>query len=176
MTTGEQTPPRLRNAPSWLIGQASAHGHRLVTERFAAADARGHHYRLLAALAESGPASQAELGRRTGIDRSDVVAALNELADRRLVERSPDPADRRRNVVTLTPEGTRRLAVLDDVLAQIQDDLCAPLSPAERAELVRLLTRLVEHHASARGVEHHASARGAEHHAPARGTESARRV
>jgi len=148
MTMGDQAPPgRLKRAPSWLINQASAHSHRLVTERFAAADARGYHYRLLAALADGGPASQAELGRRTGIDRSDVVAALNELAGQRLIERSPDPEDRRRNIITATPAAGRRLAQLDGVLEQVQEELCAPLSKAEREQLVRLLSRVVEHHA-----------------------------
>jgi len=151
MMTDDQTPlARLSHAPSWLINQASAHSHRLVAERFAAAGARGHHYRLLAALAEHGPASQAELGRRTGIDRSDVVAALNELAGKDLIVRAPDPGDRRRNIITLTAEGERHLAHLEGVLTQIQDDLCAPLSQAEREELVRLLTRVVDHHAQAR--------------------------
>jgi MarR family transcriptional regulator, lower aerobic nicotinate degradation pathway regulator len=37
---------------------------------------RGYHYRLLAGLDEWGPASQAALGRGTGIDRSDITAAL----------------------------------------------------------------------------------------------------
>ena len=118
-----------------------------MTERFAAADARGYHYRLLAALAEHGPASQAELGRRAGIDRSDVVAALNELAGKKLIERTPDPADRRRNIITITPDGGRRLAHLDAVLAQIQEELCAPLSRTEREQLIRLLTRIVDRHA-----------------------------
>ncbi|MCO5970366.1 MarR family winged helix-turn-helix transcriptional regulator [Actinoallomurus soli] len=152
--TGDRTPPmRLKGAPSWLINQVSAHSHRLVTERFAAADARGYHYRLLAALAEFGPGSQAELGRRTGVDRSDVVAALNELAEKKLVERSPDPTDRRRNIITVTPEGRDHLSHLDGVLAQIQEDLCAPLSPPEREELIRLLTRIVDHHVRARPSE-----------------------
>ncbi|GAB3159857.1 hypothetical protein GCM10027290_65300 [Micromonospora sonneratiae] len=151
MTTGEQAPPeRLKRAPSWLINQASTHSQRLVTERFAAADARGYHYRLLAALAECGPASQAELGRRTGIDRSDVVAALNELADKGLIARSPDPSDRRRNIITITPEGGDNLVHLDGVLARIQEDLCSPLSHTEREELIRLLARIVDHHARAR--------------------------
>jgi DNA-binding MarR family transcriptional regulator len=152
--TGDQMPPtRLRNAPSWLIGQAAAHGHRLLTERFAASGTRGYHYRLLASLADSGPASQAELGRRTGVDRSDVVAALNELADKGLIERSPDPGDRRRNIITITPDGDRHLTHLDGVLAQVQEDLCSPLSQAERQELIRLLTRLLDHHARARTPE-----------------------
>ena len=140
-------PARLRHAPSWLLGQASLHSHRLLSERFAANGARGHHYRLLATLEEFGPSSQAELGRRTGIDRSDIVAALNEMAAAHLVERSPDPADRRRNVITLTETGRRRLKELDGVLAEIQDALLAPFTPAERATLTDLLTRLVDHHA-----------------------------
>lgn len=150
MTADAQTPTRLRRTPSWLINLVSAHSHRLVTEGFTAAGARGYHYRLLAALDEYGPSSQAVLGRRTGIDRSDVVAALNELAAKNLVERSPDPSDRRRNVITLTPHGARHLSELDDVLAGIQDALLAPLTASERTQLTGLLTRLADHHAKPR--------------------------
>ncbi|MFD0538877.1 MarR family winged helix-turn-helix transcriptional regulator [Actinomadura luteofluorescens] len=125
-TSDDRTPTRLRHTPSWLINLASAHSHRLLAEGFTAAGARGYHYRLLAALEEYGPASQADLGRRSGIDRSDVVAALNELAAKNLVDRSPDPSDRRRNVITITPEGSLHLAELDKVLTRIQDDLLAP--------------------------------------------------
>ena len=147
MKADARTPTRLRHAPSWLLNLASMHSHRLVSERFAAAGARGYHFRLLAALDEYGPSSQADLGRHTGIDRSDVVAALNELAAKKLIERTPDPSDRRRNIITLTPEGTRHLEELQEVVDQIQDDLLAPLTKAERAQLTTLLTRLTEHHA-----------------------------
>jgi DNA-binding MarR family transcriptional regulator len=116
----------------------------------AAADARGYHHRLLAALEEFGPASQAVLGRRTGIDRSDVVAALNELAARGFIQRSPDPDDRRRNVITITPAGTEKLETLHQVLAGIQDKLLAPLPAADHTKLIELLTRLLEHDASTR--------------------------
>jgi DNA-binding MarR family transcriptional regulator len=131
--------------PTWLITRANAYSHRLLAEGFAAAGFRGYHYRLLAALEEFGPASQAALGRRTGIDRSDVVAALNELADRGLIKRSPDPDDRRRNIVTITPAGTEQLRALDPILAGIQEKLLAPLSPAERTRFIRLLTRVLDH-------------------------------
>ncbi len=57
------------------------------------AGARRYHYALLAAAEEYGPSSQADLGRRTGIDRSDMVATVNDLAERRLLERAPDPQD-----------------------------------------------------------------------------------
>jgi MarR family transcriptional regulator, lower aerobic nicotinate degradation pathway regulator len=130
--------------PTWLISRAYAHSHRLLVEGFASAGVRGYHYRLLAALEEFGPASQAALGRRTSIDRSDVVAVLNDLAARGLIERAPDPVDRRRNVITITPAGTEQLRALDEVVAGVQEKLLAPLSPADRTRLVRLLTALLE--------------------------------
>jgi DNA-binding MarR family transcriptional regulator len=143
-TAGAGPFSRILDMPSWLIGRASAYSHRLLVEGFAAADARGYHHRLLAALEEFGPASQAALGRRAGIDRSDVVAALNELAGRGFIERSPDPDDRRRNVITITPAGTAQLRRLEQILAGVQDELLAPLSPADRTRLIRMLTRVLE--------------------------------
>jgi DNA-binding MarR family transcriptional regulator len=149
-TADDATPSRLMEMPSWLISQTSMHSHQLLTEALATAGARGYHYRLLAALKEFGPASQAVLGRHTSIDRSDVVAALNELADRGLVERSPDPTDRRRNVISITRAGTAALKRLDGVLVEVQNELLAPLSPTDRQVLFRLLTRVLEYHSDKR--------------------------
>jgi MarR family transcriptional regulator, lower aerobic nicotinate degradation pathway regulator len=140
----EAMPSRVAEMPTWLISRAYAHSHRLLVEGFASAGVRGYHYRLLAALEEFGPASQAALGRRTSIDRSDVVAVLNDLAARGLIQRSPDPDDRRRNVITITPAGTEQLRALDEVVAGVQEKLLAPLSPADRTRLVRLLTAVLE--------------------------------
>jgi MarR family transcriptional regulator, lower aerobic nicotinate degradation pathway regulator len=137
-------PSRIQEMPTWLISRAYAYSHRLLAEGFGAAGVRGYHYRLLAALEEFGPASQAALGRRTSIDRSDVVAVLNDLADRGLIERAPDPDDRRRNVITITPAGTQQLRTLDEVLAGVQEKLLAPLSVADRARLIKLLSRVLE--------------------------------
>jgi MarR family transcriptional regulator, lower aerobic nicotinate degradation pathway regulator len=145
--TADATFSRILEMPSWLITRAYAYSHRLLAEGFGAAGVRGYHFRLLAALEEFGPASQADLGRRTSIDRSDVVAALNELAARGLIQRSRDPDDRRRNVITITPAGTKQLGALAPILDGVQDQLLAPLSAAERTQLVGLLTRLLEHDA-----------------------------
>jgi MarR family transcriptional regulator, lower aerobic nicotinate degradation pathway regulator len=143
MITAPDAPPALLTAkPTWLISQVSGHAHRLLTAALAGAGARGYHVRVLAALAEFGPASQASLGRRVEMDRSDVTAAVSELAADGLVERAADPGDRRRNVVTITGAGRDRLAVLDAVLDDVQEELLAPLSTAERAALVGLLERL----------------------------------
>jgi DNA-binding MarR family transcriptional regulator len=133
--------------PSWLINQTAIPANRLVAEGLGKLGAHRYHYSLLAALDDGGPASQASLSRRTTIDRSDMVATINELTEQGYVERTTDPADRRRNVITITPVGRRQLSKLDALIAGIQDEILAPLSAAERQQLIRLLTRLVDHHA-----------------------------
>jgi MarR family transcriptional regulator, lower aerobic nicotinate degradation pathway regulator len=139
-------PTRLRSLPSWLISQSSITAGNLVTGRLAALAEHRYQFSMLAALEEFGPLSQAELGRRCGLDRSDVAGAIADLDTRGLVEREPDPADRRRNVVRITAAGREHLARLDDLIATAQEEFLAPLSPVERALLVQLLTRITEHH------------------------------
>ena len=78
--------------------------------------------------------------------RSDAQGVAD-LAERRLIERAADALDRRRNVVRITEAGQRHLRALDRLVATAQDELLEPLSAGERRELVRLLTRLVDHHA-----------------------------
>lgn len=148
-TVEDPAPARLRALPTWLLNQAALPGNRMVADELSRAGARRHHYSLLAALDEFGPASQADLSRRTMIDGSDMVATVNELAGQGIVERTPDPTDLRRNVVSITPKGRRHLRKLDRLIAKAQDELLAPLSRTERTQLVRLLTRIVEHHAGA---------------------------
>jgi DNA-binding MarR family transcriptional regulator len=148
MTPAEDaTPALLREKPTWLISQVSTHAHQLLTERLATAGARGYHFRLLAALEEFGPTSQARLGRRTEMDRSDVAAAVSELASDKLVRRATDQRDRRRNIVTITAAGRAHLRRLDAMLAHVQDELLAPLSPGERQSLTGMLTRVLDYRA-----------------------------
>ncbi|MFG2171384.1 MarR family winged helix-turn-helix transcriptional regulator [Streptomyces niveus] len=139
---------RLRQRASRLLSQVTTRSDRLINEGLAEADARKWHYAVLASLQDFGPASQAALSKRTGIYRSDMVGVLNELAERQLVERAPDPDDQRRNVITISTAGRRQLRRLDKVLDALHDDLLAPLDAAERDQLVRLLTRLLDHHDS----------------------------
>ncbi|QKW07083.1 MarR family transcriptional regulator [Streptomyces sp. NA04227] len=142
----DEIPERLVVKPSWLITQLAVHARRLVSEGFAAAGARGYHYRILAALHEFGPASQAELGRRCRVDRSDVVAAVNQLVEQGYVDRTPDPDHGRRNKVSLTKAGAGQLRRMDALLDQVQDDLLGPLSAEERRTLTRLLGRVLAGH------------------------------
>lgn len=133
---------RLDGRPTWLLSRANARSHGLLTDAFAAEGFRGYHFRLLAALDQYGPGSQADLGRHTGVDRSDVVATLNDLVASGLVRREPDPADGRRNVVTITKGGVDALDRLDSVLDDVQEAVLAPLTANERRTFVRLLAKL----------------------------------
>ena len=144
--TPDLTPERLRDIPSRLLAGVTAVADRLVGERLAAEGARKWHFAVLVALAEVGEASQAELSRRTGVYRSDMVAVLNGLAAADCISRVPDPADRRRNVITLTATGRRHLDRLDALVTDAQHELLAPLTADQRRQLTGLLVTLTEHH------------------------------
>jgi DNA-binding MarR family transcriptional regulator len=141
-----KVPERLRRLPSRLLSLAAGYAQRLVTDRLATLDSRKWHYATLAALDEFGPDSQSGLSDRTGIYRSDLVATINDLTARGLVVRAPDPADRRRNAITLTDEGRRHLNRLDLLIADAEAEFLAPLSQADRADLTRILALVVRHH------------------------------
>ena len=99
---------------------------------------------MLAVLAEFGPAAQADICRRLGVDRSDMVAVLNDLERAGYVSRLLDPSDRRRNRVSLTPDGQSALGRCDRLVSQADAALLEPLSPAEREQLVSLLERIAD--------------------------------
>ncbi|WP_079062629.1 MarR family winged helix-turn-helix transcriptional regulator [Streptacidiphilus griseoplanus] len=140
----DEAPTRLRCKPSWLINKVSTRAHRLIGETMAAAGGHAYHFAILAALDEFGPDSQAQIGQRCGIDQSDMHAMLNTLVEQGHVARTPDPADRRRNLITLTTAGRRRLQELDRTLTEVQHDILDALSATERETLTALLTRILD--------------------------------
>jgi len=141
---GGTAPARLRSKASWLINKTGAYAHRLLVEALAPVDGHGHHFAVLAALDEFGPASQIAIGQRCGIDRSDTHAIVNDLVDTGFAEREPDPQDRRRNIVTITDAGRGRLGELDRIVERVQEKLLGALSPEERRQFVGLLARVLD--------------------------------
>jgi DNA-binding MarR family transcriptional regulator len=139
-------PSRIRDRPTWLISRTYARSHALLNDGFAASGTglRSYHYRLLASLEESGPTSQADLGRYASVDRSDVVTVLGELERLGLVQRTVDPSNRRRNIVSITPAGGKQLRALDEVIDDVQERVLAPLSDNERRQLTKLLRKLAD--------------------------------
>ena len=95
------------------------------------------------------------VGRTDGLRPSDLADALriaprsatevvDALVERSLVTRTPDPGDRRAVVVRLTDAGRTALAQVEAARASDAERLFARLDDAERADLARLLRRLVE--------------------------------
>lgn len=95
------------------------------------------------------------VGQREGVRLSDLAEALriaarsatevvDGLAERGLVERRPDPADRRAVQVALTPAGRALLVEVDAARAAALQELFARLSTDDRAELSRLLRALLD--------------------------------
>lgn len=134
--------PAIRSMPSWLLGRAAARGRTLVADALAAEGQKMWHHVVLSAVRDLQPVAQADLGRSVGLDPKDLVGVLNDLQSAGHVLRAPDPGDRRKNAVTLTGAGTRLLERCDNAARRANDDLLAPLSAAERDQLMGLLIRI----------------------------------
>ena len=91
---------------------------------------------------EGGSLSPTVIADRLIITTASMTSLLDTLQRRGLVQRTPDVKDRRRVVVTITAEGTRVIRRLLPEILALQDEVAAGLSPADRAELVRLLNIL----------------------------------
>src|SRR6185312_3201657 len=114
---GDARPPAsLRRLASWQTGRVSTLGARLTAARMPL-EARAD-FAVLAALEEYGELSQADLGRRLGLDRNNVNGIVTRLESGRLIERRIDPADRRRNIVGLNSSGKQRLNDLETLAAE----------------------------------------------------------
>ena len=149
LTSQADKAPILRDLPSRLLAQVAALAGRVVGEALEGEGAHRHQFAVLATLEAFGPSSQAELCRRTDLDRSDMNTIVNALEAEGAVSRSVDPDDRRQNIVALTARGRRLFVRLRDRVGAAQESVLAPLSAAERGELVRLLKALHDHLAPA---------------------------
>ncbi|WP_316742220.1 MarR family transcriptional regulator [Streptomyces sp. MK7] len=142
MADAEAPLAAIRSLPSWLLGRAAARGRALVAEALAAEGMKMWHHVVLSAVRDLAPVAQADLGRGVGLDPKDLVGVLNDLQSAGLVLREPDPRDRRKNAVSLTDEGARLLARCEKAAREADDELLAPLSPAERDRFMALLIRV----------------------------------
>jgi DNA-binding MarR family transcriptional regulator len=115
-------------------------------EAFESTGLSPYHHAVLALLEEDPRETQAMIADALGYDRSHLVGMLDELEERGLIERKRDPNDRRRHLVSLTPDGKRALARLRAVVAQLEDDFFAPLDAAQREKLQELLLELASYH------------------------------
>lgn len=99
-------------------------------------------FAVLRALEANQGLSQAALGERLQIDASSIVLVLDDCQKAGWAERRPDPSDRRRYALHLTPAGRRVMLKARNVASKAQEQLFAPLSPKQRAALSELLNLL----------------------------------
>ena len=140
-------PPReLVKSTGFLLKRLGMAIKERTFDAFEAEGANPYQHGVLCTLDESPRETQATIADALGYDRSWLVGLLDELEEQGLIERKPDPADRRRNVVTLKPEGKQRLLELRDLSKTVEDEFLAPLDKAERQQLHGLLLKLAQHH------------------------------
>lgn len=100
-------------------------------------------FKVLRAISESGPLGQHQLAELISIDPRNAVPLIDSLAERGLLAREVDPADRRRRVLTLTPRGQQLAAELASVATEVEQDFLSPLSQAEQQSLRQMLMSLL---------------------------------
>jgi len=113
--------------------------------------ARG--YLVLAVAGQGEPRSQLALAQHLGVDRTAMTYLLDDLEAAGLVERRPDPADRRARRVAPTPDGLALLCQVKATLRDVEDALLGPLDDQERVVLRGLLRRLATNVAPANPCE-----------------------
>ncbi|MFG3099123.1 MarR family winged helix-turn-helix transcriptional regulator [Streptomyces sp. NPDC048182] len=125
-----------------LIGEAVARFHAEYEEAAAAQSLTGAQARLLSLLSLE-PLPMRRLARKLRCEPSNVTGIVDRLETRGLVERRPDPADRRVKVAAVTEEGRRTARALRDSLRFAREPL-AGLSEPERVALRDALRRMVD--------------------------------
>lgn len=134
--------PKRADRLGYLVKHAQLRLAGLTAAALAPFGISGRQLSVLLAIAEEPPASQLDVANRMGVDRTTMVSLIDELEGKGLVERRPDPADRRRNVIALTSLGretTERAAAVYD---QVERSFLAPLSAGDAATVRRALRLL----------------------------------
>jgi DNA-binding MarR family transcriptional regulator len=152
VATQAQSPPAPR-LPEELVASTTFLLKRLgfaakdrSMEAFEESGLHPYHYAVVVAVGEGSHETQGAIADRLGYDKGQLVGLLDELEERGLIDRRRDPNDRRRHLVSLTPEGKRMLHKLRAVVQQVEDEFLSPLNDDERASLHALLLRLAEKH------------------------------
>lgn len=127
---------------AFLLTQLGTHAARRFGERVAAVDLTPPQAGLLRAVAREPGRSQQALAERLGTPATRLVALVDALEQRGVLERRRNPTDRRLHAVHLTPAGEALCEDLARLAAEHEATVLAALEPAERRTLADLLGRV----------------------------------
>jgi DNA-binding MarR family transcriptional regulator len=99
-------------------------------------------YSVLLALDRSAIRTQAALAEAIGADKTRIIAILDELQRNGLIERVPDPEDRRARLLEITNEGRRRKDAVQAAIQAGEERWLGTLSAPDRATFLRVLQEL----------------------------------
>lgn len=139
----EEPPAPLGSRLGYLLKHAHLRLADLAGQALAPHGVDGREWAVLLVLADDEPMSQREVARRLGIDRTTMVALIDGLEDKRLVERRTHPDDRRKNVVGLTAEGGETLRKVTRAGDDAERRFLAPLTAADAQRLKDVLRILI---------------------------------
>jgi DNA-binding MarR family transcriptional regulator len=130
--------------PGILIAAARRRIKQAVLSRVADLGLTAQQFWMIVAIHEHPGISQAEIAHRVRADPPSISRALTPLVARKIARAEPDPADRRRMRVSLSPAGRRLARELAPVAREIREAVVAGMTPAEVAALNEALHRVVE--------------------------------
>ena len=134
--------PALAGRLGYLLKHAQLRLSELTGSAMAPFGITGRQCAVLIAIDSQAPLSQQEAARRLGVDRTTMVALIDELEGKQLVQRRQDPADRRKNVVALTPAGRGTLRKAGKASDEAERRFLAPLTGDEAAQVREALRRV----------------------------------
>jgi len=135
-------PPSMRDRVPFLLYRAAEESHALANQMLADMALTARQAGILTMVTELEPMTQKALGEALRIDRTTMVALLDDLEGKGWVVRQRHPGDRRAFLVHPTDSGRAAKAAAVQILDEQQRRFLAPLTPAERRQLAVLLTRL----------------------------------
>lgn len=138
-----KTPAVLRNGFSWTLARLTQAFVNLQNEALADLDLTMRSFAVLATVSERVARTQLEIAQIVGLDKSTLVATIDDLERRGLVERRPDPSDRRARVVESTAAGRELAARASDTVMQTERRLLGAFGAAEAGRLNASLVALL---------------------------------
>jgi DNA-binding MarR family transcriptional regulator len=131
-----------KGQPAFLLAQIGAHAASEFAERLDILQLSPPDAGILRMLRTSAGISQQTLAAKLQIHPSRLVAILDNLEKRSLIERKPNPEDRRLYSLHLTKDGVEILERIGKVAREHQDALLAALNSDERRNLTALLQKI----------------------------------